>query len=673
MLNFDKNLIDFYISFVERELYKSKFPKLTGLHVNKVVFLNKTNKFTYWFPFGSGRKSSEYPDKLKSKSITTFHTVYNFSDFNFLSSLSLFIALKANLDIFSFIQSSKFKKYLSLVNESSRKHQNKRFNPPVRNRAIMSWKYRNSNNYSTLQYYFTYEPHRNISRFRKVNFFSQYSWASQPKNWIFSYKNMRTSFFRWRKTQRFEHKFFRFKGMSFKFWAKQQLQYNYLNSLSSDLLTDVYNSNFFTSSQLPVSNLEFTSLLSNKDQKEFLLSFIFWLFLESYKSSKNLSLPSYFSNSYNFNQFSHTVKYRNMKNFFAASTPKYAHAYYKTLHDVYGGWVIIRNFFSLFKPTYWNLRKGLDSYPHEYWDWEAALWWADSIPFMFSRFFYKNSQLRSSYLDLFDNTNFVWFYKSWFHEEIFTEFQSSYYNTYYNIDYLTPNWRIYTEYPKRRLGHFDPHWRERIHEYVIYQYMNLFHPSTKRYFINYSNHPSYVDTRSFLVLNFAWKPGSVPLFLTQFRPKLRKILRSSRKLDLVYDKFRPEFSALIHGLESIKFFPISLLFLDKRLKSYLSEYECSLIFILNSFSKSKLTPPRQIFYFEFLFVYITKIFFLNLGKIEFINNFNNGNFNSYSEIFELLLSFGLKESDILNLKNRAVAEYVAFKRLFTLIISDYGV
>ncbi len=61
---------------------------------------------------------------------------------------------------------------------------------------------------------------------------------------------------------------------------------------------------------------------------------------------------------------------------------------------------------------------------------------------------------------------------------------------------------MYTEYPRFRMSHFDPNWHERLDEYVVYQYMNLFHPSTKRYYVNYSNHPHYVDSNSFLILNF---------------------------------------------------------------------------------------------------------------------------------------------------------------------------
>ena len=53
------------------------------------------------------------------------------------------------------------------------------------------------------------------------------------------------------------------------------------------------------------------------------------------------------------------------------------------------------------------------------------------------------------------------------------------------------------------MGHFDPKWQERLQEYVIYPYMNIFYPSTKRYYIDYNHNPDYVDSRSFMVLNFA--------------------------------------------------------------------------------------------------------------------------------------------------------------------------
>jgi len=109
------------------------------------------------------------------------------------------------------------------------------------------------------------------------------------------------------------------------------------------------------------------------------------------------------------------------------------------------------------------------------------------------------------------------------------------------------------------MGHFDPKWHERLHEYVIYPYMNLFYPSTKRYYIDYYKHPDYVDSRSFLVLNFAWKLNTLPLFFYKFRPKFRKIIRSKSKYSNSLDNLKPDFKQLSNDHLKVNFFPLIFL------------------------------------------------------------------------------------------------------------------
>jgi len=48
--------------------------------------------------------------------------------------------------------------------------------------------------------------------------------------------------------------------MSFAYWAKQQLQYNYFNQNSSDFLIDPRGSSLFMPSQLPVAGFEFKTI-----------------------------------------------------------------------------------------------------------------------------------------------------------------------------------------------------------------------------------------------------------------------------------------------------------------------------------------------------------------------------------------------------------------------------
>jgi hypothetical protein len=51
--------------------------------------------------------------------------------------------------------------------------------------------------------------------------------------------------------------------MSLRYWAKQQLQYNYLNTNSSDFLSDPYSSNIFAPSQLAPTKLDFHFLFGS--------------------------------------------------------------------------------------------------------------------------------------------------------------------------------------------------------------------------------------------------------------------------------------------------------------------------------------------------------------------------------------------------------------------------
>lgn len=54
--------------------------------------------------------------------------------------------------------------------------------------------------------------------------------------------------------------------MSFRYWAKQQLQYNYLNETSSDFLMDPYGSNSFRPSYPSVTFSQLSKLFYNVEQ-----------------------------------------------------------------------------------------------------------------------------------------------------------------------------------------------------------------------------------------------------------------------------------------------------------------------------------------------------------------------------------------------------------------------
>lgn len=121
------------------------------------------------------------------------------------------------------------------------------------------------------------------------------------------------------------------------YWAKQQLQYNYLTVNSSDMLSDPYSSNFFRSTQFSATKLDFNNVFPPKEYSYLYISFFFWLLKVSSDTSNSQNLPIYFSNSYDFHQISNASKYKYLKNFFAYNTPKLAHAHYVKLEGAHGG------------------------------------------------------------------------------------------------------------------------------------------------------------------------------------------------------------------------------------------------------------------------------------------------------------------------------------------------
>ena len=163
---------------------------------------------------------------------------------------------------------------------------------------------------------------------------------------------MHTFYLRKRKTQKFEYRFFRFEGMSFRYWAKQQLQYNFLNVNSFDFLSDVYNGNVFTTSQPAVSSFEISKLFNTSRYNHLSCVFLYWLMKNSYCNKNVYGLSSYFSSTYNVHQVSTPTKHKYLKNFFSYNTPKYGHAYYTMLDYYHSGWRRLKNTFSLFKPSY---------------------------------------------------------------------------------------------------------------------------------------------------------------------------------------------------------------------------------------------------------------------------------------------------------------------------------
>lgn len=174
MFDFDKNSQDFYSDYINKELFRSKFTLVSATNVNKLTFIDKINRSSYWFPIGSGRFSLEYDNKLRFKKNFSKNSTYNFNGFGFLVSFSLFIKSRYNNPVQDF-NDPLFVTYVSLLNEVVRKQELKKNTQEVKMYSVNAWKYRHYSKYSSIKYYYNFEPHRNVARIKKFNFLAVYS------------------------------------------------------------------------------------------------------------------------------------------------------------------------------------------------------------------------------------------------------------------------------------------------------------------------------------------------------------------------------------------------------------------------------------------------------------------------------------------------------------------
>lgn len=177
MLDFNKNSIDFYLDYINKELHKSKFTLLNSYNYNRISFLNKVNRSSYWFPANSGRRSEEEYSKLRAKKRFSNHSFYNFDGFKFLSTFEIFVNFTFSVNLNEVLLSPVFNNYLTLLNEHIRRQELKKNVPYVPPFSTTSWKYRYYSDYTSLRYYYNFEAHRNLVRIRKFNFLALSSWS----------------------------------------------------------------------------------------------------------------------------------------------------------------------------------------------------------------------------------------------------------------------------------------------------------------------------------------------------------------------------------------------------------------------------------------------------------------------------------------------------------------
>ena len=149
-------------------------------------------------------------------------------------------------------------------------------------------------------------------------------------------------------------------------------------------------------------------------------------------------------------------------------------------------------------------------------------------------------------------------------------------------------------------------------------------------------------------------------------------MRSSAGLNNVLDGLKPEFINFNNDSKLLNFFPLLLLETKSPINFFIN-YNKSLIFLVNVFTKSHLLAPTQKYYIEYLFFYLSKFFLITATKQDFIIQYTKLNTPSYRDIFQFLTQFFfLSSSELRSCEERIIAEYVAFKRFYSLIISGYG-
>lgn len=580
------------------------------------------------------------------------------------------------VDVEDFIKSTQFTTVLALLNETSRKQSFKKILPRVKEDAFNTWnrpKLINRNLYLT--YFIDFSPHRVLSKFRKFNFVSLNSWQFESK-WIFAFFKLNIKFFKWWRPEHFKWRFLRFPGMSFSYWAEQQLKYSYYNYNSFDLTADTYVSKTFTRQYQPVSSIELQAAFKSINDKLITFSLFYW-FLRSAQTQNVVSQSSYFGFSYPTQHYTYGASRLYLKNHYATFTPKYAYAYFGRFRkwnftNIYPKF---RWYIHLVIPVYWNLKNGLNYHPHEFWTWESVSWWEDNVTFNFFRF--KKNRRQARFFDKktknslgYYNLDSVWLYKTWFHEHIFLELVSSYFKSYLNFQYLVPNSRFYSEeYPKKKLGHFDPRWQDRLYEYTYHHHPDYFSPSTNIFYDFYSDSVLKEHLESFLMLNFSWKFNSSLLFLPKGKIFLPKFMRSNNQLVDPLSSFTPGFKSTFVNFDFI--FPLLIddnFLLTKQLVSF----ENCLIFLINFFCKSDSTVKLSDVLLNFLYNYLTYSGLFVIDRKIFTSCLISFKGRTYADFASFLLErFDLIHIDCNFHKERIIVEYTAFKRWYTLLISEY--
>jgi len=96
-----------------------------------------------------------------------------------------------------------------------------------------------------------------------------------------------------------------------------------------------------------------------------------------------------------------------------------------------------------------------------------------------------------------------------------------------------------------------------------------------------------------------------------------------------------------------------------------------LIFLLNIFSKNLYLPDLKPKYFEYLYSFLSANNIIILDKDDFILKLIEKNWISYDALAQFLIdSFFITSAEFTSYRERIIAEYIAFKRFYSLLVSE---
>lgn len=163
------------------------------------------------------------------------------------------------------------------------------------------------------------------------------------------------------------------------------------------------------------------------------------------------------------------------------------------------------------------------------------------------------------------------------------------------------------------------------------------------------------------------------LFLYKFRSKSRKVIRNKQKYSNPHDSLKPDFKQHYNVSHLMNFLPLLLVLDIKVIRTIFDLYQKNLVFLVNVFTKNNQIFECKTAYLDYLYHFLDSLSVSLPSKFDFLKFFFFEKPQSYSKFGVYLEnSLFMSPSEFLCYRERVIAEYIAFKRFYSLLISEYG-